>query len=271
MFSKFQVIEKKSTPSAIYQRGYRQKNRQHLNQQKKAWRKQHFYLKLQYNDFTIPSFDQDWNVLLDMYQESLDKLTTRESYRKRFPMEYSFTVGYHSKSVWMNGFHTPHNCVDDVSEVFKRKRLGICQKHPLDLSIPLWKKEIYQMASLIFSLIVPHFLENEYCVHVSKMTSDEHDVPLHVDDTDISHQYILLLGSWTGADLICLDSTDPKTAKEIAVFSQTRQMVRIEGRNLHYVRKRSFSGCRYATIIYKSHDKTKNTPDPITQPIVVQQ
>jgi hypothetical protein len=175
-------------------------------------------------------------------QRSVGQLDDHRELSKKIPHAIFITIGYHSNSIWMNGFHTPHNCVDGTSEKFQRKRLGICQKHPMDLSIPLWKKEIFQMASLIFGLILPHFLKHEYCVYVSFMNSEEHDVPLHVDDSDISHQYIILVGSWVGADLVCLDSGNPKTAKEVTAFNQTRQMVRIEGRNLHYVRKRGFRG-----------------------------
>jgi len=63
--------------------------------------------------FALPSFQVDWNCLMDMLECSLNMLQITEQYRKKFPMEWSMTIGYHSNSKNLKGFSTtPHNCVN---------------------------------------------------------------------------------------------------------------------------------------------------------------
>jgi len=91
------------------------------------------------------------------------------------------------------------------------------------------------------------------------MFNDQHDVPMHTDDTDISHQYVFHLGSWVGASLVCFDSDQKDVVKEIASFSEVRRVALLEGRHLHYIRKEKFVGVRYTAIVYKSHGECART------------
>ena len=74
--------------------------------------------------------------------------------------------------------------------------------------IPKWKKELWSLSKELISLVDPDFADGEFVVNYSCMTKPEQYVKKHVDSDDISHQYALALGNYSGANLRCNDEND---------------------------------------------------------------
>ena len=77
----------------------------------------------------------------------------------------------------------------------------------------------------------------------------QHYVKKHVDDQDITFQYGLALGDFTGGELTCW-AEDGSTQ----TLDYTRKVLKMDGRLPHEVCE--FSGERYCVIFYKLFDRT---------------
>ena len=122
---------------------------------------------------------------------------------------------------------------------------------------------------LFFSFILSHsfFLLkaksslDQYVLHFSKMSALEHGVPKHTDDRDISKQYAVSFGSFTGASLVCYDKKD----NVVGSFPQPGAVVELSGRRGHEVVKENFEGVRLTAILFQAWHELKSVPDPILE------
>ena len=94
-------------------------------------------------------------------------------------------------------------------------------------------------------------------VNFSCMTNpSQHYVKKQVDDQDITFQYGLALGDFTGGELMCW-AEDGSTQ----TLDYTRKVLKMDGRLPHEVCE--FSGERYCVIFYKLFDRTMHAKAPI--------
>ena len=107
--------------------------------------------------------------------------------------------------------------------------------------------------------IDPDFAEGEYVVNYSCMTKPEQYVKKHVDGEDISHQYALALGNYSGAYLRCYDEKE----NVLGDFDYNRKVCKMDGRLPHELIQDDFQGKRFCVIWFKLYDHRKAEPDPI--------
>ena len=111
------------------------------------------------------------------------------------------------------------------------------------------------IASNIFALIDPDYVKGYYSINYSCMDSVDHGVSDHKDLKDVTPQYLLGLGSYTGASI--------KTCGE--VIDYRHKIIKMDGRLNHEVVKDNFKGTRFAVIAYKNYDERITAPIPILQ------
>jgi len=183
---------------------------------------------------------------------------------ERFNLRWSFSCGHTTNVKTFLGFRDhPHNIKEGIFLT-----LGCCLKHPMEKDfIPVWKKELYCLGSKFFAEFIPSFVSHQYMIHFSRMDSRDHYVRLHVDERDISSQYAIYLGTWKGASLVCYSSSSQSNLQEIGRFNESRALVHMDGRLLHYMDVQpNFKGIRYAMICYQLWNEKKDKPDPIFSP-----
>ena len=79
------------------------------------------------------------------------------------------------------------------------------------------------------------------------MTKPEQYVKKHVDSDDISHQYALALGNYSGANLRCYDEND----NVLGDFDYHRKICKMDGRLPHELIQDNFKGKRFCVIWFK--------------------
>ena len=187
-----------------------------------------------------------------------------------FQMEWSFHLGYLTNTICTYGFETPHNI-----EIPLYNSLGRCLTHPLNKpSHPPWHKTLFVLATELFKFIISDYVQKQYMIHFSKMSVDDHNVPLHVNCHDIGPQYLLLLEDWEGAELKSYNCTnDKKVGKDQSLFpsfsfSTSKQILKLNGRLAHEMIQTNFSGVRYTVIAYQLWHEDKTKPEPLFYPPV---
>ena len=200
-----------------------------------------------------------WRPFLSNVRESISALSrmlyeVKSSTFYRFLCEWSFQMGWTSnRSTTMKGFETAHPIQQEP--VFASR--GINKTHPLEKSnVLIWQAELFVLASKIFSYLIPEFVSKQFVIHFSKMSRSTHIVKLHWDSSDISHQYALHLGEWTGAKLVCYDDC----YKPIFESNGSGRILRFDGRLPHEVVLDNFYGVRFSIICFQlwREDKTKS-------------
>jgi hypothetical protein len=91
------------------------------------------------------------------------------------------------------------------------------------------------------------------------MTQPEHFVKRHVDSDDISHQYSMALGEYSGAYLRCYDEED----NALGDFDYQYEVCKMDGRLPHELISDDFEGERFCVVWFKTYDHRKTEPDPI--------
>ena len=81
----------------------------------------------------------------------------------------------------------------------------------------------------------------------------------HVDGEDISHQYALALGNYSGAYLRCYDEKE----NVLGDFDYNRKVCKMDGRLPHELIQDDFQGIRFCVIWFKLYDHRKAEPDKI--------
>jgi hypothetical protein len=174
--------------------------------------------------------------------------------KKNFSLNWQFGMGKSTNALNAKSFETPHNFIEGR---------GVFMTPIEEQKIPKWKKNLWYAAKELLLEIDPTYAENDdYCVNFSNMTdSKNHFVKKHVDNCDITYQYGLALGDFTGGELTLEDSKE-----NCQTINYHRKVVKMDGRLPHQVEP--FEGDRYCVIFYKLYDRTKSQKDPIFEPAI---
>lgn len=112
------------------------------------------------------------------------------------------------------------------------------------------KKKAYDLAAGLIEKVDPWFAAGEFIVQFALMNRPEHHVKVHKDLEDITYQYALSLGDYSGAELRVWNS-----AKTGYVQKDNRgRFLKFDGRNAHEVIMKDFQGERFTVIYYKNYD-----------------
>jgi hypothetical protein len=212
----------------------------------------------------ISSKSLEVELRMERLKNTLDSVGNyRKFYRKNFPMEWSFTLGYSTYTLGCNGFKEKHNI-----EVPPFTGLGRNLKNPMEKDVPAWQKDLYLQVKELFALIVPYLVEKQFMLHVGKMSTDKHNVPLHDDAHDIGPQGALFIGDWKGAKLRCYKEASKKSTStsEFVDLFETMKIWMVDGRLPHQVIKEDFKGVRYSIIVYRLWNEDVNAPESILYP-----
>ena len=203
---------------------------------------------------TLVSDEPHIQLLFDQLESKLSegKLHSqrRNKNKSTFSLDWQFGLGRVTNALGATGFTTPHN--------FLKK--GVFMKSVLDTDISAWKKDLWVLAKQLILHIDPGYAAHEdYVVNFSCMTdSKKHYVKRHVDDQDITFQYGLALGDFTGGELTCWKKDGTTTTVDY-----TRKILKMDGRLAHEVKP--FSGKRFCVIFYKLYDRTMTDKAPILE------
>ena len=194
-------------------------------------------------------------VVMSRIEEILEEHPQKTQYRDKkkklkFNLEWSMLMGHTTNALGAKSFETPHN--------FKKGK-GVYVKPMEERKLPKWKKELWALSKELISVIDPDFAEGEYVVNYSCMTKPEQYVKKHVDGEDISHQYALALGNYSGAYLRCYDEKE----NVLGDFDYNRKVCKMDGRLPHELIQDDFQGIRFCVIWFKLYDHRKAEPDPI--------
>ena len=137
------------------------------------------------------------------------------------------------------------------------KNVGVCL-HSTKVSPLKWRA--YELAKRILEKVDADYAAGEFVVQFAWMSSKDHQVKCHVDACDVSFQYALTLGDFTGAVLRSYTRPD-KTAW--VDFAAKERIVRFDGRLPHEVLMNGFIGNRFSVIFYKNYDSRKKRDDPV--------
>ena len=125
----------------------------------------------------------------------------------------------------------------------------------------------YCIAMDIVSIIDPDFAAGEYVVQFAYMNGGGY-VDWHKDSDDISYQYDLCLGDFSGAYLRAYKNDHKKSQKATQPYREfdiKNKILKFDGRLPHEVVTDDFQGERFTVIFYKTYDHRKTRPDPVFQ------
>ena len=184
----------------------------------------------------------------------LEKVKLKKQYRdqkrKKFDLEWSFLLGHTCNALGATSFEAPHN--------FKQGR-GVNLTPVEDRNLPKWKKQLWALSKELITMVDEDFAAGEYVVNYACMTQPEHFVKKHVDSHDISHQYAMALGDYSGAYLRCYDEED----NVLGDFDYQYEVCKMDGRLPHELISDDFEGERFCVIWFKSYDHRKTEADTI--------
>ena len=183
-------------------------------------------------------------------QEVKAKKQYRDQKKEKFNLEWAFLLGHTCNALGATSFETPHN--------FKKGK-GVAVKPVEERNLPKWKKQLWALSKELITLIDKDFAAGEYVVNYSCMTQPNHFVKKHVDSDDISHQYAMALGEYSGAYLRCYDEED----NVLGDFDYQYEVCKMDGRLPHELISDDFEGERFCVIWFKSYDHRKTEADPI--------
>jgi hypothetical protein len=190
-------------------------------------------------------------------KEALFQKQHRDAKKKTFSLAGSFKVGVGSTQVG-NKQHVSKGKKGFIMHPFKNTAVFLTLVD--DQKLSKTQKSIHRKSMRIIKKVDPEYAAGETIVQVACMSSPEHKVGRHVDREDISHQYAMSLGKYTGAVLRAYDANgvahDLDNHEKIAKF---------DGRLPHEVVMDEFRGVRFTVIWYKNYDHRKTEADPILQ------
>ena len=126
----------------------------------------------------------------------------------------------------------------------------------------MWEKELWKLCRELLNIIDPEYAEGEYCVQYACIDdAKKHHVGKHVDQYNISHQYALALGDYSGCSLRVYDKQD----NVIGDYDYYRKMLKLDGRLPHELVMNNFKGTRYSLIFFKNYDRLRPVEDPIME------
>jgi hypothetical protein len=195
-------------------------------------------------------------------EKALWSVKSEEKYR--FDSEWAFQMGWTAqRNRKMSGFPHVHPIITEKR--FAKK--GVNKTHPQNKKrrkCDQWQLLLFEIATALFSLIIPEFVKKQYVFHFGKMSSGKHQVPPHTDKQDIAAQYAIHFGDWTGAELVMYNTSNKKAKKKVLFrTSEARRMVLFDGRLLHQVIQKHFKGTRFTIVCFQLWHEDKHKSDPI--------
>ena len=196
---------------------------------------------------------------LSVHRAKLFKKTQHRdaSSKKTFSLVSSFKVGVGSCQPGhiafvrrgMKGFvkHPTKEIGVRITPVEEQKELNVTQK------------EAYRLAADLLAEFDPDYTGGEFLVQFAFMNDSSHYVRKHRDSEDISHQYALSLGYYTGAKLRVWNRDE----SAFVDFDNLDRIVKFDGRCAHEVVTQDFEGERFTVIWYKNYDSRLSKPAPI--------
>eukprot|EP00930_Biecheleria_cincta_P084807 TRINITY_DN74245_c0_g1_i1.p1 TRINITY_DN74245_c0_g1~~TRINITY_DN74245_c0_g1_i1.p1 ORF type:complete len:479 (-),score=59.79 TRINITY_DN74245_c0_g1_i1:348-1682(-) len=121
------------------------------------------------------------------------------------------------------------------------------------------QKKAYTLATAIIEQIDPDYVQGEFVVQFALMNDASQYTKRHVDREDITYQYHLSLGQYTGAKLRTWTPDNMKYAD----FDNLNRILKFDGRLPHEVITDQFHGERFSVIYYKNYDHRVTEPMPI--------
>ena len=182
--------------------------------------------------------------------------------------QYMFSINLMSQQIknvnkkWVYQFHIGRTvtrfCKDYINCENNKwnSKLQVNMIEVIDRKLPKWKKDLYSLSHrLIYNIDKEWTGElHDFVVHFSCMDKNSF-VYLH-EDNDVSSQFILTFGQYTGGKFKLFD----KKSKKFQIVDTYNKIVQIDGRLKHCVTKVK-SGKRYSVIFYKMFDRRyKNKP-----------
>ena len=138
------------------------------------------------------------------------------------------------------------NCEDNKWN----SKLQVNMKEVLERDIPKWKKHLYSLSyRLIYNIDKEWTGElHDFVVQFSCMDKNSY-IYVH-EDNDVSSQFILTFGEYTGGKFKLFDVN----TKKFKYIDTLNKIVHLDGRLKHFVTKVK-SGRRYSIIFYKMFDR----------------
>ena len=204
---------------------------------------------------------------LDKHKHSLFTRQHRDAKgKKTFDLQGSWKIGHgstqvgHKQHVGKKRFFEMHNFKDTGVHLRPVETQEITPK-----SLRFRKLKCYLLAKTILQKIDPTFASGPFIVQFAMMSSPDHKVERHVDRDDITHQYVLSLGAFKNARFVIEEPEAPNPLR----FDTRHKMLRVDGRNPHWVENDGFEGERFTVIFYKGYDFNFKEPAPRQAPEVV--
>jgi len=121
--------------------------------------------------------------------------------------------------------------------------------------------QAYELARQLLEAIDADYAAGEFLVQFALMDETSARVGCHVDAGDISYQYALALGNFSGAMLRCYTS---RAKTEWVDLDTKGRVAKFDGRLPHEVVTHDFRGQRFTVIVYKNYDHRKHgVDDPV--------
>lgn len=217
---------------------------------------------------------QQLHAHLSNNKRLLFRVQHRDKSKRKLSWKGSFTIGRgstqpgHIKLIGKYPGFLKHNFKN--TGVYNLPMQDQCAKWSKQERLP--KLTAYWLAYEILKIIDPYYASGEFIVQFAYMNANGF-VKIHKDKEDISHQYALSLGEFTGATLRVYHKnfreTNP-TERSFQIQSGNytdidyrNKVVKFDGRRAHEVVTDDFQGERFTIIYYKNYDHRKDRADPI--------
>lgn len=214
------------------------------------------------------------NAHLAKNKDVLFKSQHRDRAKRKLSWQGSFTVGRgstqpgHIRCIGKHPGFVKHNF----------RNTGVYNL-PIGKQYVKWRKIdripkliAYHYAREIIKKVDPEYAAGEFIVQFAHMNANGF-IKIHKDKEDISHQYALSVGDFTGAKLrVYHEDFNEKSADERSLqiylgnytdIDYRNKVVKFDGRRAHEVVTNNFEGERFTIIYYKNYDHRKDMPDPI--------
>ena len=158
----------------------------------------------------------------------------------------------------------PHNFREGIG-VYSVDETTLADPMKAKTKKPIEKAILAKAAELLSTIDASYVQDGDFVLQVHAMDETSKAMK-HTDDEDISFQYGIGLGDYSGGELITWSSD----GIEQPPINLRNQFVKLDGRLPHMVTPVT-SGIRYAVYYYKLYDRRITEPQPVFEPATVVQ
>jgi len=162
-------------------------------------------------------------------------------------LKWQFSMGVSCNALDATGFPDPHN--------FRIGR-GVYLTPVKESDLPQWKKDIWALCLELVKSLDSEWVGEDEEIGVSVSCIDSkgfYHVKKHKDSDDVSYQWAVFLGDFSGA-MLRLFKEDGETVL-LDVVLQPNLVLKMDGRLAHQLLFKEFTGVRFAVFFYKSYDR----------------